>query len=206
MQKLTVSINDNFSVELSSESVKEIIEQASFWSSLPKVCPLCKSLVTFTHRQTKDGDNYWGMACLGQTKHESNFGVYKNTERGLYYKREWHESFHAVDKQDAAQQNAYNQQTQTKQDDESSVELITERQNKMIYAVTMSLGLNQEDECQKMFNCSVRELSKRGASDFITYLKQREEDASRQGQQPSNSSSDQKHAPGCTCEKCEIPF
>lgn len=220
MQKLTIKVDDNSAVELSGDSVKDIIEQASFWSSLPRVCPICKSQLQFSYRQTKDGDSYWGQVCQGQPKHEANFGVYKNSERGLYYKGEWKVAFQS-NSQTSDPSFTNNPPNHVGQGGEGVGELITEKQRKMIYAITTSLRINQEDECQRMFNCLVGDLSKKSASDFITYLKQLEEDPSRANNpvrpeasvqqqtiqpinhQPSNL---QKHGAGCTCEQCVIPF
>lgn len=95
MQKVTIGLGPLTTVEISSDNIKQIIEQASFWSSLPNECPLCGYPLVFFHRLTKEDDSYWGQACTGTTIHEANFGVYKKEERGFYYKGDWQKAYDA---------------------------------------------------------------------------------------------------------------
>lgn len=91
-QKLIIGIAPAVSVEIESDNVKDIIERASFWGCLPPQCPLCQAEVSFFYRTPQD-NAYWGMQCNGEKTHQTNFGVFKDLTKGLYYKGDgsWHE-------------------------------------------------------------------------------------------------------------------
>ncbi len=92
MERLTISVVDGVTVTVEGADVKDIIRRAAFWSGLPRTCPLCNNGLTFTYRTPQDHE-YFGMKCLGNPAHEVNFGVHKDTNRGLYYKDEWADAF-----------------------------------------------------------------------------------------------------------------
>lgn len=92
------------SVEIEAENARDIVEKAAFWHALPSDCPICHEPVRFFYREPKD-NSYWGMHCLGTPKHETNFGVYKEIAKGLYYKgdKDWHTWSNGRDADDAGQ-------------------------------------------------------------------------------------------------------
>lgn len=185
MQKVIIGLAPNITVEIASEDVKKIVEQASFWSNLPKVCPLCQTPLVFFHRTPQDNE-YFGLACTGPVIHESNFGQYKQTERGLYYKGEWQDAYAAYqgasrgqgdepNGQQPNQPNDYASATQTAQAPGDPVarslgDMITAKQLGMIRALAREANTDADDECKRLMQCSTEELSKRAASDFIEHL------------------------------------
>lgn len=195
MQKLIIGIAPRLSVELASDDIKQVIEQAAFWSSLPDRCPLCQSELIFFHRDPQDND-YWGMQCLGPVTHETNFGVYK-TRQGLYYKgeAEWAKSFDAYQIKRAnpgqAQQTAPQSSTAppplrqaANQNSTAPVEypdnviaqnlgeLVTAKQLGMIRALSRELRFDPNEECNNVLKCRTDELSKGAASSFIKHLQE----------------------------------
>lgn len=52
----------------------------------------------------------------------------------------------------------------------SMADLLTPQQLKAISAIAASKGMNPETECMEMFKCRPEELSRKAASDFITWL------------------------------------
>jgi hypothetical protein len=87
-QKLIIGIGPRLSVEVERNDSKELIVQASFWSSLPDACQVCGATLELFHRETSNGDDYYGMKCTGEPPHQSNFGIYKDKNKGLFYKGE----------------------------------------------------------------------------------------------------------------------
>lgn len=73
-------------IEIETASDKEAIMQASFWSELPDVCPLCDAGVHLHYRETKEQYEYFELHCGGQPSHRTQFGQYKSG--GFYYKRD----------------------------------------------------------------------------------------------------------------------
>ncbi len=76
---------------------KDAIAQASFWSELPDLCPMCAAGLYLHFRITKEGDyKYYELYCQGKPKHFTQFGQYKTG--GLFYKAEsWAEhTFNSV--------------------------------------------------------------------------------------------------------------
>ena len=54
----------------------------------------------------------------------------------------------------------------------SLANMITGKQLGYVRALARELGVVADDECQRLFNCRLGELSKRAASDFIEHLQQ----------------------------------
>jgi hypothetical protein len=65
--------------------MKAMIEQLAFYSALPEACPVCGGHIGFSYREPKDY-KYWGLVCT--EGHAISFGVYKELDRGLFYKHE----------------------------------------------------------------------------------------------------------------------
>jgi hypothetical protein len=84
-QKLIIGIAPNITIEIDGNNAKEIIVQAAFWNSLPHECPLCNAPVQLFHRDPQDND-YYGLKCTGERPHQTNFGIYKELSKGLFYK------------------------------------------------------------------------------------------------------------------------
>lgn len=92
MIHVQTSIGTNLKVTVTGENVKEVIKNASFFTTLPQKCPLCDSAVHLNYRSPKEF-HYYGLRCVGPTTHECNFGAHK--EGGtLFYKGtdSWHEA------------------------------------------------------------------------------------------------------------------
>jgi hypothetical protein len=68
-----------FAVEATFSSVKEMIEQAAFFGSLPTECPVCGASVFFDYYVTKEKQfKYYGMRCTSLPAHQTQFGQNKN--------------------------------------------------------------------------------------------------------------------------------
>jgi hypothetical protein len=74
------------SVEVEASNPKGVIEQASFWSSLPQTCPVCGSSLSLDFHEDKY--KFYSLLCSGPTRHRSNLGQYKSGD-GLFYKGDW---------------------------------------------------------------------------------------------------------------------
>lgn len=185
MQKVIIGLAPNMTVEVTSESVKDLIRQAAFWTDLPTVCPLCGSSLVLYHRDPQDND-YWGQACTGPVTHEANFGVNKNEEKGLYYKGEWQDAFGPYQRNgqqprpQSGQQQPYQandmtgrQQAPAPQGNpvaQTLGDMVTAKQLEMIRAIAREIKMDEQYECKRLMNCGVEDLSKRAASDFIEHL------------------------------------
>ena len=92
MIHVQTSIGNNLKVTVTGESVKEVIKNASFFTTLPQKCPLCDSAVHLNYRSPQTF-HYYGLRCVGPTIHECNFGAHKEGET-LFYKGtdSWHEA------------------------------------------------------------------------------------------------------------------
>lgn len=51
-------------------------------------------------------------------------------------------------------------------------DMVTARQLVMIKGIAREMSINPDEECNKLMHCSVDELNKRAASDFIDHLKE----------------------------------
>lgn len=78
-------------IEIETADDKDAIAQASFWSELPDLCPVCSETLFLHYRETKDdGYKYYELHCRGEVSHRSQLGQYKSG--GLCYKRDWQET------------------------------------------------------------------------------------------------------------------
>lgn len=84
MIKVTIH-KKRYDIEVSGDSIKEVLEKVAFFDELPNVCPVdgCKQPVRFAVRKPDDF-SYYGMICAAG--HETTFGVYQKDSRELYYK------------------------------------------------------------------------------------------------------------------------
>jgi hypothetical protein len=71
-------------IEVSAETAKQAIKESAFFQSLPSTCPVCDSLLKFTHRTPQDFE-FFGLECTGEDHHSTNFGQNKNG-KDLFYK------------------------------------------------------------------------------------------------------------------------
>lgn len=197
MQKLTIGIAPNMSIEIESDDMREIIERANFWSQLPDKCPKCGEGVVYFYKTPKD-NAYWGLICTGTPAHESNFGVYKDLSRGFYYKGEesWTTAYGYQEQggQDYAEAGSPAGYTQRPPDNapaqndrfenhtiadviddpvaKSLGDMVTGKQLGMIQALGREIGISVEQECMTILSCKFDELSKRAASAFIAHLQE----------------------------------
>lgn len=73
MVKMTITVPGEGLVEIEATDTKAVIEEASFWQSLPRECPVCRSELRFFHF-TPQKYVYYGLVCKGETPHKVNFG------------------------------------------------------------------------------------------------------------------------------------
>ena len=102
-------------VVLSADDEKEIIRQATFWTSLPPQCPVCGSSVTIYHRKVKSTTaetygkefDYYRLRCAGEPVHEATLGQYQ-TGVGLFYRgpSSWQEVTWERDDEQGGEQHA----------------------------------------------------------------------------------------------------
>lgn len=74
-------------IQIETADDKDAIMQASFWSELPDLCPICGETLYLHYRETKDEYKYFELHCRGEEPHRTQFGQYKHG--GLFYKRDW---------------------------------------------------------------------------------------------------------------------
>jgi hypothetical protein len=72
-------------IKIQGDNAKDVIKQAAFFEELPTGCPECGANVRFTYR-VPDGNEFYGLICEGKVSHETTFGIYKDSKRGLFYK------------------------------------------------------------------------------------------------------------------------
>lgn len=65
--------------------LKDAIELAVFFGSIPEKCPECQSEVQFRHYTTKSKHTYWGLECGGSPKHQTIFHWQKDENGGDAY-------------------------------------------------------------------------------------------------------------------------
>jgi hypothetical protein len=233
MQKIIIGLAPNVTVEVEGDDVKQLIEKASFWNSLPHECPLCQASLVFFHRLTQSDDAYWGQVCTGSPTHEANFGVYKKESRGFYYKGEWREAYGAYQNgggqgddfsgqpsaPPANQVPAHNMPpAQSPPRDpvaRNLGDMITSKQLNMIRAIARDANMDAEAICKEMFACGIDELSKRAASDLIDRLQAlQQSNRANPAQAPNpatvaaptpapSTPAPTKHPIGCTCSACD---
>jgi hypothetical protein len=92
MQKLKIEL-PYFSIEIAGEHERDVIKKASFWLSLPVVCPHCGGGLKLNYRTPKNFE-YFEVACAGQTGvvHSINLGQTNTPDRDLYFddKKSWY--------------------------------------------------------------------------------------------------------------------
>jgi len=195
MGKIIIQVTPRLVVHVDDVNVKNLVEQAAFWSMLPSKCPVCNSEVVFTYRHPQDYE-YYGMQCNGIERHEVTFGEYKDQAKGLYYKpNEPWRAWGAGQQQqgdgqqqyagqggpdpDSGQQGQYNNQYATPIPSDpiakSLSELVTTKQLGMIRAVERELNLNADLMCLELMKCNVSELSRRAASALIDKMQNKPE-------------------------------
>lgn len=172
MERLAIQIDDRMTVTIESTDVRELVKNASFWSELPRSCPTCGMTVQFMFRNPQDNE-YYGMQCTGSPKHETNFGIYKDSAKGLYYKREWHEAFGG---QDADGNYTGGGATEPFKGFPANPvgmtlgDMVSGKQLNMIKAIARNLQIDADTECSAMMSIMADALSKNAASEFIKYL------------------------------------
>lgn len=182
MQKLNIQIGSGLSVSIESPDVKELVRLGSFWSELPSECPLCKAAVTLSYRNPQDNE-YFGLRCLGSPAHETNFGIYKEHGRGLYYKRDWHEAFGGGGGQPGAsytqpQPSGQNPQYQEQHPTAAAQAAAeggtdwspTPKQLAKIQGDSSDLGVNLEELCMQLTGKPSAQMERRDASKIIDHL------------------------------------
>jgi hypothetical protein len=98
-------------IEIDTADDKDAIAQASFWSELPDLCPLCGETLYLHYRVTKEGDyKYYELYCRGEPKHFTQFGQYKSG--GLFYKAgSWAEhTFNSVQSERDSEINGFDEE------------------------------------------------------------------------------------------------
>lgn len=85
MQKITITLAPNITVEVTDEHETKLFRAAAFWAELPTECPVCKSKLVPTFR-TPQSYTYYGLRCLGTPSHSVNLGEAKETHN-LYFDR-----------------------------------------------------------------------------------------------------------------------
>ena len=200
-QKLSIRVSDRITLTLESADMRELVRTGSFWSELPSQCPICQAPVQLMYRNPQDNE-YFGMQCTGPTKHETNFGIYKESSKGLYYKREWHAAFQgrqvygdqdqgytgAPQQQQypAAQQYAnqqYGGQQQQPQGGQPDYRATASQVNKII-ADAQAIGLNPEAVAQEIVGKPIHSLEKRDASKIIDHLMSKRDEYNQFNQGP----------------------
>lgn len=191
MQKIIIGLAPNITVEVEGEDVKQIVEKASFWSSLPHFCPICQTPLNFFHRLTQSDDAYWGQACTGNPVHEANFGVYKKESRGFYYKGDWQKAYDAYQNAGGGRGDDFSEQRAAPTNGQAPAhnmpparpptgdpvarnlgDMITSKQLNMVRAISREANMDAEAVCGEMFACRIEEISKRAASDLIDRLQE----------------------------------
>lgn len=186
MQKVIIGVAPNITVEISEDSVQKVVKQAAFWGQLPSTCPVCQTPLVFFHRTPQDNE-YYGLACTGTPIHESNFGQYKKTELGFYYKGDWQEAYAAYQNEARGQGDDERPTYGSRNPEDAPAQtyapaaandpvarslgdMITAKQLGMIRAIAREANINENAECSSLMHCDIDQLSKRAASDFIDHL------------------------------------
>lgn len=86
-------INISAEITVKGTDAKEVIKELAFWQSLPLTfCPVkdCGKTLIFFYRSPQ-GNDYFGLRCLGEPSHQINFGQNKNADKTLYFddKKNW---------------------------------------------------------------------------------------------------------------------
>ncbi len=211
-QRITLQLSPSMKIEVEAADTKALIEKASFWSELPTTCPKCGASLNLFYRDPQ-GNSYYGLACSGPVKHESNFGISKQEEKGLFYKGEWQDAYG----QGGGGNSTHSGTPEVFEGDpvaKNLGDMVTAKQLGMIRAVSRDKGVDADEMANGLFQCSVGELSKAAASSLIEQLLATGE-AVAHPQTPQNkpptAAAAKKPAPAlhdasCTCSDCVIPF
>lgn len=83
-----------FTFRVQEDDLKSAISRISTLQEMPTECPRCGAPLRLTHRVVTSGKstyNYYGLTCLGDDPHATDFGAYQDDERQLFYdaKRPW---------------------------------------------------------------------------------------------------------------------
>lgn len=68
---------------------KDVFRAASFWQSLPHVCPIDGTPTRLEHRQTKKGDDYWSVASTGPVVLELHV-THRKVGGKIFNSGKWH--------------------------------------------------------------------------------------------------------------------
>jgi hypothetical protein len=87
MLKMQLEIPGGLWIEIEKANQKELIEEASFWQSIPQVCPVDGSKTRLFFKEPGDF-KYYGVTSTGDVRYELSFGQHR--EGGtLFVKDEW---------------------------------------------------------------------------------------------------------------------
>jgi hypothetical protein len=87
MLKMQLEIPGGLWIEIEKANQKELIEEASFWQSIPLVCPVDGSKTRLYFKEPGDF-KYYGVASTGDVRYECTFGQHR--EGGtLFCKDTW---------------------------------------------------------------------------------------------------------------------
>jgi len=174
-EKLTIRVTPDISLTLESADRKELVKALAFYTELPKACPKCGADLVFSYRTPKDYE-YFGMKCLGSPRHEVNFGEYKDSAKGLYYKDEWQNAYtgHADDYQGDQTHSGPPpaQQAAAAPTVDPATQPIGPNQITAIVNTCKELGLSPDVEASALFNMQigVSMLSNASAAQMIVHL------------------------------------
>lgn len=85
--ELTRRLNKHTTVKVVADNQLELIENMSFFESLPDTCPRCGDETYLSHREY-DGNDYYELRCRGtveNVEHKASIGQHKDS-RSLFYK------------------------------------------------------------------------------------------------------------------------
>lgn len=200
MNKITISLGPTMKVEIESPDVKSLIRDSIFWNDLPQKCPKCGAGLSLTYRTPKDYE-YYGFRCHGPTVHETTFGEYKDTSRGLYYKHdEWTEAY-GGGREGGPSQTEQHLSTFTP----TQAMEMTDKQFNLLESLTRKNGVDVEEYVQQETGKTVYEISKKEASDLIDVLKGGSQQSQYTGGQTSMEAALQTPPPSGVPED-DIPF
>jgi len=94
MIEIQVKVGGRSNVTVSSDKIKDVFQELSFFNTLPRVCPRCKKetgedvCYRLLHNKDKQNHHYYKLKC--DKGHQSNLGQYAEGD-ALFYKNdeEW---------------------------------------------------------------------------------------------------------------------
>lgn len=78
-------------VQVEADSIKELIQGASFFTEVPSNCGHCGKGNVLPHHRQHDGNDFYELVC-SDCKHTLSFGQHK-TGGTLFVKNEWKPPF-----------------------------------------------------------------------------------------------------------------